>query len=419
MKALKLPILIAVITLVQAASAHTPSHEIPAGRPVDLKEDLAERGFEFNYGITGIYQQNTRGGLSTHRKAGRFAGSYDIELTTDMEKLFNIENAFVYMHAEGSWSGAGGIDPVSVGSYFGVNGDGAPRRSLDLTELWYEQTFWDVLKLRFGKLDITGGFECRGCPVSFDGNAFANDETSQFLNAALVNNPTIPFPDKGLGAVLFYNPIESWYASVGIVDAQADARETGFNSAFHDEDYFLYVIETGVTPHIHSANGKLQGAYRIGFWIDGQDKQNFSTGRNYRDDAGFYLSCDQVLTKENDDPDDSQGLGAFFRYGHADSDRNDLNQFWSVGCQYQGLFDGRDDDVLGIGIANGIFSDQTNANDGNGFTDDSETVIELYYNASITPSLDLSPSLQYISNPAGDKSATNAIVIGLRAQMTF
>ena len=43
---------------------------------------------------------------------------------------------------------------------------------------------------RFGKLDITGGFECRGCPVAFDGSAFANDPSGQFLNGALANNPT-------------------------------------------------------------------------------------------------------------------------------------------------------------------------------------------------------------------------------------
>jgi hypothetical protein len=62
--------------------------------------------------------------------------------------------------------------------------------------------------IRVGKLDLTGGFECRGCPVSFDGNSFANDQTTQFLNGALVNNPTIPFPDRGLGAVVHVAPVE-------------------------------------------------------------------------------------------------------------------------------------------------------------------------------------------------------------------
>ena len=47
------------------------------------RESLAEQGIEFGFGVTNVYQQNLRGGLSKHRKAGRFSGSYDIELTCD------------------------------------------------------------------------------------------------------------------------------------------------------------------------------------------------------------------------------------------------------------------------------------------------------------------------------------------------
>ena len=119
-----------------------------------------------------------------------------------------------------------------------------------------------------------------GCPVAFDGNAYANDPSGQFLNVALGNNPTIPFPDKGLGAVLYYNPLEWWYVSGGIVDVLADARESGFTTALHDEDFFFYVFETGVTPQFDSDNGPLQGAYRIGLWIDGQDKARISNGHH-------------------------------------------------------------------------------------------------------------------------------------------
>jgi hypothetical protein len=47
-------------------------------------------------------------------------------------------------------------------------------------------------------------------------------------------------------------------------------------------------------------------------------------GRNYRDDVGVYTGCNQRLYKENADPEDSQGLGVFFRYGYAPSKRNDI-----------------------------------------------------------------------------------------------
>jgi len=381
-----------------------------------LNDQLADDGIEIGFGITNIYQANVKGGLSTHNKRGRYSGSYDLELTADTQKLFSIEGGSLYVHGEGWWSKSGGIDGPSIGSAFGVNGDAGSRETLVITEFWWEQTMLDdTLRLRLGKLDMTGGFEHHGCPVSFDCSSYANDETSQFLNNALINNPTIPFPDYGLGAVLYWNPIEWWYASVGIADAQADARETGFRTTFGGEDYFFYIFETGVSPKLDSANGPLQGTYRIGLWNDPQPKANSDDTKNYRDDVGFYICCDQVLAKENSDPEDSQGLGAFFRYGYAPSKRNDITNFWSFGFQYQGLVDGRDDDVLGVGFAQGVFSDSADST----YTDGYENALELYYNAQVAGWLNISPSIQYITNPGGNKAISDAVVLGVRVQMTF
>ena len=380
-----------------------------------LNDQLADDGIEIGFGITNIYQANVKGGLSTHNKRGRYSGSYDLELTADTQKLLGIEGGGLYVHGEGWWSKSGGIDGGSIGSAFGVNGDAGSRDTLVITELWWEQTMLDdTFRLRLGKLDMTGGFEHHGCPVSFDCSSYANDETYQFLNNALINNPTIPFPDYGLGAVLYWNPIEWWYASVGIADAQADARETGFRTTFHGEDYFFYIFETGVSPRLDSANGPLQGTYRIGLWNDPQPKANEDVSET-RDDVGFYVCCDQVLTKENSDPEDSQGLGAFFRYGYAPSKRNDITNFFSFGFQYQGLIDGRDDDVLGVGFAQGIFSDSADTT----YTDDYENALELYYNAQVAGWLNISPSIQYITNPGGNKAVSDAVLLGVRVQMTF
>jgi len=381
-----------------------------------LNDQLADNGIEIGFGITNIYQANVKGGLSTHNKRGRYSGSYDLELTADTQKLFGIEGGSLYIHGEGWWSKSSGIDGASVGSALGVNGDTRSRDTLVITEFWWEQTMLDdTLRLRLGKLDLTGGFEHHGCPVSFDCSSYANDETSQFLNNALINNPTIPLPDYGLGAILYWSPIEWWYASVGIADAQADARETGFNTTFGGEDYFFYIFETGVSPRLDSAKGPLQGVYRIGLWNDPQPKANSDSAKSYRDDVGFYINFDQALAKENSEPEDSQGLGAFFRYGYASSKRNDITNFFSFGFQYRGLIDGRDDDVLGLGFAQGIFSDSADTT----YTDDHENTVELYYNAQVTEWLNISPSIQYIANPGGNKAASDAVVLGLRVQMIF
>ena len=380
-----------------------------------LNDSLAPSGIEVGFGITNIYQLNVNGGTSTSNHQGRHTGSYDLEIGADLQQLLGIEGATLYVHTEGSWSKTE-IDATSIGSAFGVNADAGGRRTMDVTEVWYEQALLDdTLRIRLGKLDIGGGFECRGCPVSFDGSAFANDQTGQFLNSALVNNPTIPFPAQGIGAVLYWNPIEWWYASVGAIDSQGDARETGFNTAFKDQDYYFFVFETGIAPQLDSANGPMQGAYRVGLWNTPEPKTNSDGVKNYRDDIGAYLSFDQMLCKENGDPEDGQGTGAFFRYGYANSEKNDIAGFWSFGLQCTGLVDGRDGDVLGVGYANGIFSNNASTT----YTDDNEDVLEVYYNAQVTPWLNVSPMVQYVADPGGNDTAKDATIFGLRTQWTF
>ncbi|MHC4756676.1 MAG: carbohydrate porin [Planctomycetota bacterium] len=45
--------------------------------------------------------------------------------------------------------------------------------------------------------------------------------------------------------------------------------------------------------------------------------------------------------------------------------------------------------------------------------------MEAYYNAQITPWFNLSPSVQYVANPGGSNTAKDAVIVGLRAAMTF
>ncbi len=360
-----------------------------------LNDQLADSGIEVGFGITNVYQANVKGGTSTHSRRGRHSGSYDLELWTDLQNLLGFETGSIYMLVEGGWPDAEGIDELSVGSYFGVNADAIGNQGTVVKGLYYQgPVFNDRLTLRIGKIAFADLFES---------SAYADDECTQFLNNALIDDPTIPFPDYSLGVVLNWDITDSWYLMGGVADAQANGRETGFRTAFHDEDYFFYALETGITAG--------NGTYRVGLWNDPQPKGS----DNKRDDVGVYTSCDWMLHKENADPEDSQGLGGFFRYGYAPSKKNDITNFFSLGLQYQGLLDGRDEDVLGVGFAHGTFSNLASST----YTDDHESVLEVYYNAQITPWLSLSPGIQYIANPGGDKTVSDAVVFGLRAQMTF
>ena len=359
-----------------------------------LNDQLADSGIEAGFGMTNVYQTNVKGGTSTHARRGRYSGSYDLELSADLQKLLGFETGSIYLLVEGGWPDAEGIDALSVGSAFGVNADAIGNETMLVKELYYQgPVFSDNLTLMIGKIDFTG---------VFDASAYADCECTQFLNAAFVDDPTIPFPDYSLGVVLNWDITDSWYLTGGVADAQANGRETGFRTAFHDEDYFFYALETGITAG--------NGTYRLGLWNDPQPKGS----DNKRDDVGVYTSCDWMLHKESSDPEDSPGLGGFFRYGYAPSKKNDITNFFSLGLQYQGLFDGRDDDVFGVGYGRGFFS-----NTAADYTKDYESVCEAYYNAQITPWFVFGPSIQYVANPGGSNTAKDAVVFGLRAQMTF
>lgn len=362
-----------------------------------LNDRLADSGMELGFGITSIYQINAHGGTSTNERRGRHHGRYEATMDIDMEKLLGIEGGSFSVVGWGGYPDTEGIDGHSVGSAWGINALPYGNRGMDIVECAYEGPFFsDNLTIAVGKLDFTG---------IFDASAYADDECGQFINAALVDDPTIPFPQQSLGAVLIWDITDSWYLMGGAADAQADVRETGFRTTFHDEDYFFYALETGITIG--------NGTYRVGLWNDPQPKGS----NNKRDDVGVYTSCDWMLHKENADPEDSQGLGGFFRYGYAPGRKNDITNFFSLGLQYQGLFDGRDDDVFGLAYARGVFADRA-ASD---YPADYESVLEAYYNAQITPWFVFGPSIQYVTNPTGGEGSTSkdAVVFGLRAQITF
>jgi porin len=377
------------------------------------RTDWEDKGIEIGLAMTHVYQHNVHGGLQTHR-GHRMTGSVDYEVTFDFEAMGLWDGGVLYIAGESSWND--GIGEDRVGNLFGVNGDAGGDEEFIIPECWYEQTLWDgKARFRIGKMDIG---------VDFDTNAYANDETAQFLNPALINTGNVPMPDLGLGAQLIIQPSDWLYFGIVAADAQADGRETGFNTTFHDEDYFFSGAELGFMPVWETSRGQLPGAYRFGVWYDPQPKDaliNDLDGRRLtvptrRDDVGFYFNMDQMLWKElPDDEADSQGLGMFFRYGYAHDDANEIEHFWSIGCQYQGLIPARDDDVLGFGFAQGILSDKLQDIEGL----DRESVYELYYSAQVLPWLNISPDLQYIMDPGADKDGRDSFVAGVRLQMSF
>jgi porin len=107
---------------------------------------------------------------------------------------------------------------------------------------------------------------------------------------------------------------------------------------------------------------------------------------------------EQYLWQPAGDP--KRGVGAFFNFGASDGRANPVKYSYSLGLVGKGVVPGRPRDDFGIGWAHTEFSDnfvpflRSTFNLGL----DHEDAVELYYSASVTPWLTMSPSLQVINS---------------------
>lgn len=374
-----------------------------------IRSALEDGGVSFKLFYNNTYQWNVRGGNDT---TGRNGATIDAFLEFDFEKLRLIPGGRLCAHAR--WQQGAGANPA-VGGLWQAADDLDGDLELHLDQLWYEQDLFDQrLTLRLGYLD---------CQTIVDRNAYANSEDRQFMHQALDNNPLLPL-QIGLGASLTLRPAPWLHLIAASVDSQGRLTRAGFDTAFHGPARYVSFFEIGVAPQLPNllGSGRLPGNYRLGAVLDPRPRAIFEDPavqpprRPTRgDDWGWYLSCDQAVFRENDR--DAQGLGVFARYGWRRDDVNRSEHVWSAGVQYEGLIPRRDRDVLGFGVFQGLPSEPFRE-----FVDASakaETGYELYYAIEVTRWFKITPDIQYIAHPGASHRLRDAIVLGLRAQISF
>ncbi|NLH17972.1 MAG: carbohydrate porin [Phycisphaerae bacterium] len=350
--------------------------------------------FKPKFSLTHYWQRAENGVDEKH--PSRFAGLYDLDLyyLFDAEADDDKTGDYLLLGISAQTSFGHGIER-KVGTFYDLNDGAKGDNDLFIDKLFIEFTSLDrLLTFNIGKLDMID---------YFDHSAVANEYKTQFFAYPLVQNQVIPFPSKGLGIRGLFEPNRFWYVQAAIADAQAERRETGFRTTFHDEDYYFSVLEAGIRPRF----GDLEGNYRITGWYDPQDKEYLDgSGRHKRDDLGVGLSLDQqVATKTT----------LFFRYGWADERVNEIEDFVSFGCEFKGLIEGRDRDIIAVGYANGLRSP-----DNLGPLDERELdLIELYYRIQINDHLHISPNVQFVMDPGNRSNESPATVFGLRCRYTF
>lgn len=245
------------------------------------------------------------------------------------------------------------------------------QNELNLREVWLRtELFGQRLALTTGRLDLTN---------YFDQNAFSNDESTQFLSDALVNNQMLGLSSNGTGVAAELDTKNGFRLKFGLQQSKTDATNLS------DSMYTLSEVGYTFTPL-----GLPEGTYRTWFRTD-------NTSTQTRTGVGF--SVDQKLTN---------AVGLFGRYGTQDLDNNGRNHYFSAGVGFQNGFIFNPQDTWGVGFA------ETDLQSG-----DHEKLVEGYYNLLLTERLRLTFHLSHALETQAGGEKVGYLLPGLRLQAAF
>ena len=314
---------------------------------------------------TGIFQQILNDSEGRHSSA---EGSLDL--------LF-IGKPLTYMTFFVDLEATGGNGPdESIGSLSGLNDDSGSLQDNDgvdrvsVREAWLQtELLKQHVRLVIGKIDLTN---------YFDSNGVANDETTQFLTSAFVNNRTLEVPENGPGIVSFYDTRKGLFFGLGLQSAD--------NSGSDIADGLYGIGEVGMRSRYLFS---LEGTYRLWAKING--------GRN--ENKGLGMSIDQHLSAK---------LVVFARYGMNETDGADVKSAWSTGLELRHPFLSRVNDSTAFAFGH------TESVDGN-----DEQVTEVYYKFAFNDHFAITPLFQAVFDPVGLEGSDVVTLAGVRTQIEF
>jgi hypothetical protein len=257
------------------------------------------------------------------------------------------------------------------------------------------------LVVTIGKIDVNG---------LFDENAYANDETDQFIAGIFVRSSGTDFAELDQ----YYAPAAALqYAVSDMIDLSfiaANGNNDGFNDVF---DYMYLVGQATLKARI----GDHPGNYRV-YAISDNRRSAQTTFTKIGDGArtsntAWGVSFDQAV---------ADGVGLFARYSAQDDGiaENTVKSAWSLGALFEGGLWGRDRDTVGIAYGVVMLNDKADLAAALGTSDTGdESHIETFYKFGISEHFTLTVDAQAIGNNGGNAAADTVTVAGLRGQLNF
>lgn len=286
--------------------------------------------------------------------------------------------------------------------------------SLRFYEAWFQQEFAD------------GKYSLRVGQILADTEFFVSENGALFLNSTFGAIPLVSqnyhaaaYPVAAPGVRGRWTPVESFSLQAAVFSG--DVGDPGVNNK-HGLDWrlngALVLVEASTKLNGDPKGRNLATVFKLGGFVRTPAREvTFADPSCRHANGGGYFIVDQQLWRKPATED--QGLSGFVRLGGTPEDRNTVPFYCDGGFNYKGLLPGREKDLAGIGLSYTQVSKRLV--DGAGFPIPThhETILEATYKIILKDWCAVQPDFQYIFNPGATRKAANALVAGLRFNLTF
>lgn len=403
------------------------------GDPCGVRSKAYCRGFTFDVTLTQVLQGVTSGGSASGTGGARYNGLLEINATMDTAKA-------------GLWSG--GLFAATMMSSFGKPLSSEPgnlspvnmtpmwpipfQNSTELTEYYLMQGLPHEMVLLIGRLDATN---------FLDKNTFANNPESQFLNVSL-NNELLwgAFLSFSTYAAMLVAPINEHVTLAGAVwdpetqpgdyggvwdnygvavQANLSWKLCGLKGVFSPALAYVSKDATAfdnprLVPDIIAGDAPTKSGNWM-FQCVGEQFLWTPRGASVPMAKGGRKECYAVPTQ--DFVANAPGVGLFYRFAYTPEDRNPWNVGLSGGFGARGVIPHRPYDRMGVGAYWMSASDDMNAHPVINHILEDEVGLEAFYNFAITPAVQISADVQWVSS--GLRSSEDVVVLGTRLFIRF
>lgn len=382
------------------AQAESNEREYLLGDLGGLRDQWSERGLELESILTADLFRNTRGG---GKRASAAFFNYDLAVTVDTEKAGAWNGGTFFAYYLGNFG-----DEISseVGDLQGLSNIQAPH-TFKLYEAWYNHDFFDGrVSLLFGLHDYNSEFD-------------ALEHAGALINSSFGISPDIAqvgpsiFPTTSLATRLRLQLTEEGYLIAAVYDGvPGDPNDSSRTQIrFDSGDGVFSAIETGWVTSAEPVDSDYHKV-ALGGWYHTAEFEDFSS-RMRDSNHGLYGIAEKTILED----DDGGALGLFLQSGTAQGDRNQVQTYFGGGLTYYGPLKSRPDDTLSLGLAYArLSSDFRRSLEA---SDNGELALEANYRFQLTPYLAVQPDLQFIHNPGADPELSDALVVGVRSEVSM